>query len=313
MRQLPTFHALRAFEAAVRTGSLSGAARDLNVTPGAVSRQISGLEERIGSRLLQRSAQGVAPNDRGSALARRLSAAFDDIEMALRDAGGGPAAETLVLTIYPTFAIQWLVPRLDRFAASAPDVELRIRTSLAEARFDRDEIDAAVMIGQGRWPGLTSFHLLGRHFTPVASPELVHGGGDTAARALVGSRILYSEVHTRQWRLWLERAGLAETVQLERGIRFDTSSLAYQAAREGAGFAMGQPALLRDDLRSGRLIAPFSLILAGNEQYYLACRDGDAERPAIRALVRWMTAELHAEQNDPLTAGSLPVNGTAER
>lgn len=293
MRYLPRFHALRAFEATLRTGSLSAAARALNVTPGAVSRQISQLEAQVGAPLMRRHSRGITANDRGFRLFRRLSSAFSEIEDAVAEAAGTTVPEALTLSVYPTFAIQWLLPRLPRFHARAPEVDLRIRTTLVDARFDRDETDIAIRIGTGEWPGQTAWLLMRREFTPVASPRLVEAAGGDPEAALGASRILYSDLHVGHWRLWLDRAGIAGP-RLDRGIRFDNSSLAYQGAREGAGFAIGQMALLAEDLRGRRLVAPFDLVIEGGRQYYLTCRRGESRRPGIRLFTEWILAEIAA-------------------
>lgn len=297
MRYLPRYHALRAFEATLRTGSLSAAARALNVTPGAVSRQISQLEAQLGAPLMRRHSRGITANDRGFRLFRRLSSAFSEIEDAVAEAAGTAAPESLTLSVYPTFAIQWLLPRLPRFYAVAPATDLRIRTTLVDARFDRDETDLAIRIGTGTWPGQTAWLLLRREFSPVAAPWLLAAAGDDATAALAAAKILYSDLHIGHWQLWLDRAGIAGP-RLDRGIRFDNSSLAYQAAREGAGFAIGQMALLDDDLRAGRLVAPFDLVIEGGRQYYLTCRRDEAQRPAIRLFVDWILGEIDAGLGD---------------
>lgn len=293
MRHLPRFPALRAFEAAVRTGSLSAAARDLNVTPGAISRQINLLEEHVGTPLMRRHPQGAEATEIGLKLFRRLSLAFTDIEEALAEAAGDREKDVLTLSVYPTFAIQWLVPRLAHFHSREPKIDLQIRTCLTEPRFDREEIDLALMIGNGQWPGLTAQRLFSRRFTPVTSPELLRDLDRPAAEALRASRILYSDLHIRHWHLWLDRAELTG-IRLDRGIRFDNSTLAYQAAREGGGFALGQTALLTDDLRSGRLVAPFDTVIDGDREYYIACRRRDAKRPAVQAFISWVQTELKA-------------------
>ncbi len=296
MRYLPRFHALRAFEEAIRTGSLSAAARNLNVTPGAVSRQISALEAHIGGSLMRRHHQGITPNERGMRLFQRLSAAFAEIEDAVRESVGESRQEILTLMTFPTFAVQWLMPRLPRFYSQAPHVDLRIRTSVNNARFDREEIDVALMIGNGRWPGLSTAFLFRREFTPVANSDLLRQYGPDPHDALLRTRVLYSTPYLRLWQLWLDQAGMRD-VPLDRGICFDNSSLAYQAAREGAGFALGQRALVAEDLRSGRLIAPFDLVLEADRQYHIAWRRQDADRPAIKSFVDWIRSEVESSGN----------------
>ena len=289
MRYLPSFKALRCFEATVRTGTLSAAARELNVTPGAVSRQISALEEHLGAPLMLRHRRGATASSQGRTLADKLARAFSDIGEALDEVAAMPDDQTVTLNVYPTFAIQWLMPRLPDFYGLAPDVDLRIRPSLQEHPFDREEIDVAILIGVPSDHRLSSRVLFRRRFTPVCSPATLRAVGPLPPADIGKCQIFYSEMHVRQWRMWLEAVGLAAVELPATGIRFENSSLAYQAAREGTGFAIGQPTLLRADLESGRLVAPFAIVVEGNRQYAVACRARDAGRPSVRLFMDWIT------------------------
>ncbi len=290
MRHLPSFQALKAFEATMRQGTLSAAARDLNVTPGAISRQISALEDDMGLKLMTRHHEGITPNEAGEKLARALTKAFGDISSVIQEIREGGLRETLTVNVYPTFAIQWLAPRLANFNGLAPEIDLHIRTSLAEARFDRGDIDVAVMIGSGNWPKLKSHCLFPRLFTLVASPALLEKAGPDPATALRSSRILYSDLHIEHWEQWLEQAGF-DDIHISRGTLFENSSLAYQAARDGSGFALGQIDLLDADLRTGRLVTPFETVTTGERQYYVAYPRNFGDRPAVRTFVEWLLSE----------------------
>jgi LysR family glycine cleavage system transcriptional activator len=296
-RRLPSLRALMAFETTVRSGSVSAAARALNVTPGAVSRQIAGLEDDLGLELLSRHKNKLSPNRSGQKLADVLDRAFSDISDVVRDLRQGGERDTLVLNVWPTFAIQWLVPRLATFHGVEAQIDLHIRTSLVEARLDRDDIDLAVMIGHGQWPNLHAQRLFAREFTLVTCPQLLENFGSAPRDALKSSRLLYSDLHIDHLKSWLAEAGF-DDIDLGRGTLFENSSLAYQAARDGAGFALGQTALLADDLRSGRLVAPFELKTLGAREYYIACRDRDADRPAIRTFIDWIVAEARASSGE---------------
>lgn len=290
MERLPSFKALRAFESTMRNGTLSAAAREMNVTPGAISRQISALEDDIGLKLMTRHREGITPNQMGEKLARALAKSFKDIADVLQEIREGALRETLTLKVFPTFAIQWLVPRLANFHSLAPDIDLHIRTSLVDARFDTEDIDVAVKIGNGDWPKLRSHRLFPRLFTLVCSPALLAKAGPDPEAALRSSRILYSDLHIEHWTQWLDKAGLQD-INISRGTLLENSSLAYQAARDGAGFALGQIDLLREDLRTGRLVAPFQRSITGKREYYVAYRQHDADRPAIRTFVDWLVSE----------------------
>ena len=294
MRHLPSFKALQAFEATMRHGTLSAAARELNVTPGAISRQISALEEDFGLKLMARHHEGITPNQAGEKLARALNKSFKEISETIEEIREGSLRETLTLKVFPTFAIQWLVPRLASFHGLAPDIDLHIRTSLTDARFATEDIDIAVMIGNGDWPKLQSHRLFPRRFTLICSPALLDRVGPAPSVALRSSRILYSDLHIEHWNEWLGNAGFSD-IDISRGTQFDNSSLAYQAARDGAGFALGQIDLLHEDLRTGRLVTPFETVTTGKRDYYVAYRQQDTDRPAIRKLIDWLLSEANPD------------------
>ena len=304
MRYLPSFRSLRCFEAAVRTGTLAAAARELNITAGAVSRQISALEEQIGATLMRRDRNGAAATAEGQALADRLAMAFSSIAEAIDDVAKASDASTLTLNVYPTFTIQWLMPRLGDFYAIAPGVDLRIRPSLQEHPFDRDDIDVAIMIGNPPDQRLYSRTLFQRRFTPVCSPPTLQATGPIAPANLGSMRIFYSDMHIQPWKMWLEAVGLKELDLPKIGIRFENSTLAYQAAREGVGFVIGQPMFLRADLESGRLVAPFTQIVESDQTYVVACRVKDVDRQPVRLFVNWVRAAAKASE-DPASLASV--------
>jgi len=289
MRRLPGFRSLVCFEAAVRTGSLSAAAREMNVTPGAVSRQIAVLEQHLGIRVLERNSRGVVATSKGILLARHLSDAFSDIAKAIDEIIDRDRESALTVNVYPTFAIQWLVPRIADFHAIAPDVDLRIRPSLNENRFDKEEISVAVCIGLPQGPLFTSLPLFRRRFVPVCSPNTFSCLGNPGPDILYRTQIYYSDMHVDQWKLWLATMGMEQLALPHVGIRFENSSLAYQAAREGTGFAIAQPALISADLESRRLIAPFGHEVEEPEQYWVSCRTKDLGRSTVALFMKWLS------------------------
>ena len=296
MEYLPAFRALKAFEAAVRLGSMSAAARELNVTPGAVSRQIAALEERIGAPLLLRNRQGIATNARGRKLHTAVSGALEALSAALREARPKDERKSLTISLYPTFAIQWLIPRLESLHGHAPQADLRIHTCLDGADFTRDDIDIGIEITKSPIPGLHMRELFGRAFTPICSPGLLAQSNGDPMVALAGSHMLYSDLHLTKWETWARMLGVA--FESGRRIRFENSILAYQAAREGAGFAIGQPILLQSDLASGNLIMPFPTRLDGRRKYYAACREDKMDDPLIREIMDWLTAQAAEARGD---------------
>ena len=210
MRYLPSFRALRCFEVCARTGTLSAAARELNVTPGAISRQITALEDQLGVPLMHRHHHGVTLNARGRQLATRLQSAFAAIGEAVDEAVVEPEDSTLTVNLFPTFAIQWLMPRLPAFYAVAPDVDIRIRPSLQARPLDRKEIDVALSIGDPSDKSLVSRYIFERRFTPVCSPTTLERTSPLTPAALEKLQIFFSDMHIQQWRMWAEATGLGD-------------------------------------------------------------------------------------------------------
>ena len=226
-----------------------------------------------------------------------------------------PEDTTLTVNLFPTFAIQWLMPRLPAFYAIAPDVDIRIRPSLQARPLDREEIDVALSIGEPNDKALVSRYVFERRFTPVCSPATLERSEPLEPAALEKLQIFYSDMHIQQWRMWGEAVGLSDLDPTGHGVRFENSSLAYQAAREGFGFAIGQPTLLRNDLDTGRLIAPFPAVVRAPSPYALVCRKADQDRPALKLFMDWVAEEARRsvadedQSNDALgTLDGMPAS-----
>jgi LysR family transcriptional regulator, glycine cleavage system transcriptional activator len=289
--KLPSFKALEAFEAAARLKSVSAAAEELFVTPGAVSRQITSLEDWIDQRLMHRSPQGVSLTVRGEKLARSLGSTFEIISNAVREAMRQDDNKIVTISVYPTFAIQWLMPRLAEFHAAYPDLDLRIKTSLQEPNFNNDDIDIAVIVTEETPPGLSGIPLFEREFSPVCSPAvLARHQGIPIRETLKNERLLLSDMHMEIWIRWLKLLDISDEI-LKKGVRFENSVLAWQAARNGAGFAMGQTALLEAYLSDGHLVKPFEETILDKRLYCLVCRENEKNLSSIDAIFSWFKNE----------------------
>ncbi len=276
---LPPLNGLRAFEAAARTGSYVGAAAELHVSPSAISRLVKLLEARLGVALFVRRANGLTLTDAGAAYLSELSAAFQRIASATaRLADGG--RRTLVVGAGPTLAMRWLIPRLPGFHAAHGEIDVQISTQIAGADPMRPGWHAAIRLGDGRWPGLSSTFLFTADLFPVASPDL-------AARLktpedLARVPLLEAANARGDWPLWLQKAGLTEKVSLKRVLSFDYPAFALQAALDGLGVAMARAPFVADDLKAGRLVKPFDLTAPQERGWWLTHR-GDADSDAALA------------------------------
>lgn len=297
-QRLPSLNALRAFEAAARHLSLTKAARELNVTPAAVSHQLKALEADLGITLLRRIKGAFILTETAQAALPVLRAGFDQISEAARRLRADEARHFLTISAGASFAASWLVRRLGRFKQTHGDIEVRLQTSDETVDFARDGVDVAIRFGTGIYPGLQAIRLFDEEIFPVCSPILPKSGrplgrpGDLAAHTLLHVEWSRHEGETLDWEIWLRAAG-ADGVDASRGPRFSHTSMALQAAIEGQGLALGSDTLARDDLVSGRLIRPFDVAVPVNFAYYLVCPEETAEWPKIAAFRHWILAEIN--------------------
>ncbi|MBV7481700.1 LysR substrate-binding domain-containing protein [Bordetella sp. BOR01] len=298
-RHLPPLQTLRAFEAAVRLRSFTRAADELALTQGAVSQHIRRLESTLGTPLFVREHQGVAPTAHAQALALQarqgltvLERAFSRADTGPRNAPGAAPPQRLVLSVLPAFAQRWLAPRVPRFLAAHPGIELDVRPSTALARLNgRDGIDLALRYGPGAWPGLESERLMDEEVFPVASPAYRRGRRLRAPRDLARCTLLR---HTWQpWEPWFQAAGV-DMVEPVHGPQFDDTDALLHAVMSGAGVALARRSLVAPDLAAGRLVRLWDIGIADVHAYYLVWRPGSAKLQAIGAVRRWLRREAAA-------------------
>lgn len=297
MPRLPSLNALRAFEAAARSGSVTVAARQLSVTPGAVSHQIKLLEEDLGLRLLQRDGRQVAPTAAARAGLPLLSEAFQQLAAGVEAMRRAADPHLLVVSVVPSFASSWLLPRLDRFWSQAPDVDVRLDTKWGLTDFDREGVDLAIRFGAGGYGGLFQKRLFSEDYSPVCAPALAAGlrqPADLSQVVLLHVDGDYLGPDFPTWRMWLKAAGVEEAVDYRRGPRFHISEFALQAARDGKGVALGSSALVGDDLRRGQLVKPFQQSVTTPFGYYFVCPEENLARPAVAGFFQWIQAEAEA-------------------
>jgi LysR family glycine cleavage system transcriptional activator len=300
-QRLPSLNALRAFEAAARHLSLTKAARELNVTPAAVSHQVKALEADLGVSLLRRVKGEFVLTETAQTVRPVLSAGFDRIAEAVRRLRADEALRFLTVSVSPTFAANWLVRRLGAFKMAFPEIDVRLQTTNEITDFAREGVDIAIRFGAGEYPGLHAIRLFDEEIFPVCSPALLERGPPLVHPAdLAGHTLLHVEwswAMTRgeplDWQMWLHAAG-ADEVDATRGPRFSYASFALQAAADGQGLALGSEALAGDDLAAGRLVRPFDVVLPVNFAYYLVYPEDTAERPKIANFRHWILAEIDA-------------------
>lgn len=286
-RLLPSTSTLSAFEAVARTGSFSGAAEELSLTQGAISRQVQALEKSLNVTLFERGRQGATLTRAGSAYAaeigpalRRIGSATLDL-MTTRGMGG-----TFVLGLLPTFGTRWLIPKLPEFFQSNPDIRINFITRLESRDLIRDGLDAAVLIGDGDWPNATSELLMDEYLLPVCSPEVLASLSPEKPDDLLSAPLLHLRTRPNGWNLWFAAHGIAPREQ--PGMRFEQFSMAAQAAIAGIGVALLPKFLIGEELASGRLVPPFSEMVQSDMSYYFVFPNENADLPAIRSFGDWL-------------------------
>jgi LysR family glycine cleavage system transcriptional activator len=291
--RFPPFSALRAFEAVARQLSFTRAADELHVTPGAVSQQVRALEEQLGLKLFLRSRRTVSLTAAGNALLPDIQAGFQSLSRALEGAVRESHPNTLTISVAPSFASKWLLPRLPGFAARHPEIDLRISATVALADFGKDEADLAIRFGSGRYPGLEAERLFRESLAPLCSPKLAQGKralrkpSDLKHFRLLHDLSVPGNPQASGWAQWLRIAGAPE-INANRGTKFSLAELALQAAIDGAGVVLGRLALAELDLAAGRLHRPFRRELPLDLGYFLVMPKKNRDRQEIQHFRAWL-------------------------
>jgi DNA-binding transcriptional LysR family regulator len=286
-RPLPPLNALRAFEAAARHLSFTRAAEELNVTQAAISHQVKALEERIGVKLFRRLTRGLLLTEDGHALLPDLREAFDRLAQAVDRIGRQGGQGTLNISLLTTFALGWLVPRLPRFQAAHPSIDVRLTTTARLIDFSVEDVDVAIRYGTGGWPGLRCDRILDDVITPLCNArfkERLRKYEDIFTVPLL------HEQYEHDWRTWFRAAGLS-VGQLKKGPIFDSTRVAIEAAIAGVGVACGAPQLFTAEIANGQLYQPFDLVVPNGKSYWLVSPEATAERPKIKAFREWLLEE----------------------
>lgn len=296
-RSLPPLAAVRVFEAAARHGSFTRAAEELGMTQAAVSYQIKVLEERVGAPLFLRRPRQVELTETGLRLAAASTQALDILSSAF-GASRESAAGKLTISTVPTLATNWLAPRLGLFQLANPSIAVRLETSARYVDFTREDVDLAIRVGEGNWPGLAAHPLLPAIFTPMLSPELAASiGGVKEPADLLRLPILTPT--DPWWTQWLRAAGLSPDALKDRPPNeMGSQANEARAAAAGQGVAMLTPFFFTGELASGRLVQPFDLVCADDAGFWLVYPQGRRNLPKISAFRSWVLAEAAASRPD---------------
>ena len=297
-RSLPPLTALRAFEAAARLSSFTRAARELHVTPAAVSHQIRGLEKFLGVTLFRRTTRRLELTEQGRVAAELFREGFEKLARGVSQLRADETDASLTLSVTTAFATRWLVPRLGRFARRCPGIGLQLRAGTQPVDFDHDDIDIAVRIGRGGVAGAKAIPLFGESVVPLASPAFIRNHGLRRPADLARVPLLHDDSMRRvgrptRWSEWLAAAKV-RNVDTGHGMHIDDGHLVLQAAAGGSGVSLGRLVYALDDLDARRLRMPFGPVLDLDVQYYLFVPEARANEPAIAAARAWFVQEAES-------------------
>jgi len=296
---IPPLAALRTFEVAARHLSFTKAASELHITQGAVSQQIKQLEASLGFALFHRGARGLKLTEKGEDLAETVQSVlrrlFDKIDELSQTGESG----ILTVSVSPSLAVKWLIPRLGRFYERHPEVDVRIRPDpiVIDVEAEAGTVDMAIRFGQGPFPGLSATPIMHETVFAVASPELLAKGpplnkpADLRHHTLLRSESTRLEVNSMaNWDVWLGILGVTG-VDPAPGPTFPSSYMLLQAAIHGQGVALTWAALADDDLRAGRLVRLFDRALEGAMSYFALSTEAAARKPKVAAFRDWLVEE----------------------
>jgi len=286
-RRLPPLNPLRAFEAAARHMSFTRAAAEMNVTQGAISRQVRALEDFLGFELFERTPKGVEVTENGRIYVNALTEAFEQIARATDEIVTARTHTVLTIRGYTTFLVRWLMPLLPEFQVKYPNIEVRLVSGSDTVNFERDNIDIGIRYGLGRWKGLESDLLFFDALLPVCSPKLLDATKLQHPRDLARATLLHLNLRRDDWPDWLAAAG-QENLEPANSLYLEDLGIVYQCAVAGLGVAIGQLAYVRDDLMSSRLVAPFDLVLTRPKGYFLVCPKDRIDVTKIMTFRNWL-------------------------
>jgi len=315
--RLPPLNALRAFEAAARHLSFKNAARELCVTPTAISHQIKMLEDYLHLELFYRLTRSLKLTPEGEAMLPKVREGLECFAAAVENARIDQPQGRLIVVAPPSFAARWLVPRLKRLYALEPQLSLHLVGSLqaienaeADATFAYESIDLregdsplAICFGNGDYPGFHVDRLFASDYVAVCSPKLLEGERplrhpmDIRRHTLIHDDTIANERARPSWEEWARLAGVSD-VDTNAGPHFCDSGLALVAAIDGLGIALASKPLAAAEIAAGRLVAPFKVAVQQPYAYYLVAPEAISARPEVEFFRRWLVEEAEAMKRE---------------
>ncbi len=290
-RQIPQMHELVAFEAAARHMSFTGAAAELNLTQGAVSRAVAALEQRLRTPLFKRVRQRVVLTPVGRDYQDQVRALLGQLNAATRQAMSASSVEqTLHVATLPTFGIHWLAPRLPLFQAMRPHVTVNLASRLRPFSFEAEPFDLAIHHGESAWPGGTLRRLMHETMVPMCSPEYRHSNAIASPADLDRATLIHLRTRPAAWAEWHMKAGLPGDGAF-RGPVYDQFGMAVASAAAGLGVALLPEMFAAEQIEEGKLITLFDLEVSTGSAYYVVLPEA-GHKSAASDFADWLAAQL---------------------
>ena len=296
-RYLPSMRALLAFEAVARLGSFSLAADELKLSQGAISKQVKLLEQQLGVTLLVREHHPIGLTAAGLRYAPEIRESLAQIAHASLAVSTNPHGGTLKLAILPTFGTRWLAPRLPQFFGEYPGITVNLVTQLRPFDFRLEHLDAAIHVGDGKWPGAQSLFLMSETVIPACAPALVQQYAFHSAEQLFDAGLLHLATRPHAWNRWM--AAHEGDVDTSQGMVFDQFATIAQAAISGLGVALLPPFLIQRELEEGSLVPALPLPIQSAESYYLVWPEFRDQFPPLVAFREWLTESVQQFAENP--------------
>ncbi|SEK83938.1 LysR family transcriptional regulator, glycine cleavage system transcriptional activator [Colwellia chukchiensis] len=295
-KRLPPLNAIRAFEASARQLSFTRAAEELFVTQAAISHQIKALEDHLGIKLFMRKNRALLLTEDGQSYYLDIKDIFNNLHEATEKLLARGEKGAITVSMQPSFAIQWLVPRLNSFNLVHPDIDVRIKAVDQPENSLTEDVDLAIYYGRGRWSGIHAEQLHTEYLIPVCSPLLLTGKKPLAKISDLAGHTLLHDTSRRDWKRWFKFVD-AKASNVNHGPIFSHSAMVLQAAIHGQGVALAHSVLAKPDIDAGRLVCPFKEVLVSKNSYYIVCREQQLEIGKIAAFREWVLQTVADEQS----------------
>lgn len=293
--RLPPLNALKAFEASARQLSFTKAAEELFVTQAAISHQIKSLEEHLGLKLFMRKNRALLLTEEGQSYFLDIKDIFTSLYEATEKLLARGSKGAITVSLQPSFAIQWLVPRLTSFSLQHPEIDVRIKAVDQDDNSLTEDVDVAIYHGRGRWPKVHAEKLHTEYLIPVCSPLLLTDKKPLNTIHDLAQHTLLHDTSRRDWKRWFKEANV-KGMNVNHGPIFSHSAMVVQAAVHGQGVALAQSILAKPELDAGRLVNLFDHNLVSKNAFYIVCREHQMEVGKIASFRQWVLDTVAAEE-----------------